>query len=155
MMWTRSRSVRLTTVLVWICTIAAFAAVFFIPALAQWYLGARFDYSERQLADRLYLPLVVAMYLSLPPAFIALSRLMGLLTNIKSSRVFVRGNCDNLRALSYCCFAVCVIFAVFSFWRVSGLIVSFAAGFMGLILRVLKNVFEEAVALREENDAVI
>lgn len=153
-MWTKSKSVKLTTALVWLCTAAAVAAVFFIPALVQWYVGTRIGYGAAAQTG-LYLPLAVTLYVSLVPAFIALSRLMGLLNNIKLGQVFVRGNCDNLRALSYCCFAVCVIFTVFAFWRPIGLVIAFAAAFMGLILRVLKNAFEEAVSLREENDAVI
>ena len=39
--------------------------------------------------------------------------------------------------------------------RGGDLLVSAAADFMGLILRVIKNVFQQAMALKEENDYTI
>ena len=103
----------------------------------------------------MFVPLCATLYASLLPAFIALSRLMNLLGSVRRGEVFTKASCDDLRALSYCCFSVTVIFCAFGFYRELAFLVAFAAAFMGLILRVLKNVFEEAVALREENDAVI
>ena len=35
------------------------------------------------------------------------------------------------------------------------LLVAFIVGFMGIILHVLKNVFEEAVSIKEESDYTI
>ena len=40
-------------------------------------------------------------------------------------------------------------------WRLLAVIVVLAFAFMGLLLRVLKNVFEQAVLLREENDLTV
>ena len=153
-MWTKSKSVKLTVILVWLCTAAAAAAVFAIPFLVRLYIGFRPEYGAVS-RQQLTLLLTILLYAALVPVLIALWRLIGLLHNIMREAVFVRENCTHLRILSYCCFAVCALFAGFSFWMPGLLIIAFAAGFMGLILRVLKNVFAEAVALREENDGVI
>ena len=99
--------------------------------------------------------LTAVLYISLLPAVIAMSRLYGLLSNIKSNAVFVKANSDHLKALGYCCFGEAVIFFVFGILRPLSFLLAFAALFFGLILRVLKNVFDKAIELREENDAVI
>jgi hypothetical protein len=82
-------------------------------------------------------------------------KLISLLDKIRKGEVFVAQNTANLRALSWCCFAVSVIFFAFGFVRSVSFLGSFAAMFMGLILRVVKNVFAKAVELREENDGTI
>ena len=60
-----------------------------------------------------------------------------------------------LRARPWCCLLAAVPFGVFGIWRSLSIIVALAAAFFGLILRVLKNVFEKAVELKEENDYTI
>ena len=64
-------------------------------------------------------------------------------------------NVKLLRILSYCCFSVTLIFIYFSIYTPVSLAIALAAAFMGLILRVLKNVFSQAVELREENDLTV
>ncbi|MEG0752131.1 MAG: DUF2975 domain-containing protein [Oscillospiraceae bacterium] len=142
------KSLALTIALVWICTALACALLFAAPWLSRLYA----DYVKR---PELFAPLCAALYLSLIPEALALGRLHGLLGNLCNGEVFTRGNCDNLRTLSYCCFAAGAIFIALCFWIPTALLLAFAACFMGLMLRVLKNVFVQAVALREENDAVI
>ena len=75
--------------------------------------------------------------------------------NIKNDIVFKPENCQHLRYISWCCILVAIPFGIFGFWRSLGFLVAFAAGFFGLILRVLKNVFVRAVELQEENDYTI
>lgn len=102
-----------------------------------------------------YIPLMITAYLACVPAIIALFSLNKLLSNLKKGDVFVENNTKMLRILSYCCFAEALIFCAFGYFRPLSFVVFVAAAFMGLILRVLKNVFSEAVALREENDFTI
>jgi hypothetical protein len=42
-----------------------------------------------------------------------------------------------------------------TYWRLLGGLLVLAFAFIGLLLRVLKNVFEQAVLLREENDLTV
>ena len=41
------------------------------------------------------------------------------------------------------------------YWRMLAGVVFVSFAFVGLLLRVLKNVFEQAVLLREENDLTV
>jgi len=144
-MWNNSKSVILSSILVKVCLVLSVAAAFFFPAFARW-----FEVASRRV------PLLIMLYLLLLPAWFALFKLNNLLSNISKGKVFVSENMTNLRVLSYCCFAAAIIFVPFIFfWPFSGLIAFFVTAFIGLIIRVVKNVFAIAVELREENDAVI
>ena len=74
---------------------------------------------------------------------------------IRRGEVFCPSNVARIRAVSWGCIAASVLFAALtpSFY-LSGA-VAFIAFFVGLCLRVVKNAFEEAVALKEENDFTI
>ena len=61
----------------------------------------------------------------------------------------------SLRRCSWCCMAVAAICLVFTAALFYFLLVAAAAAFIGLILRVIKNVFQQALALKEENDYTI
>ena len=78
-----------------------------------------------------------------------------MLSNIRSGQIFEHDNVNCLRVISYSCFIIAVIAAVMIYWRILAFVVVVAFGFVGLLLRVLKNVFEQAVLLREENDLTV
>lgn len=102
-----------------------------------------------------FVPLIVTLYCSAAPAILLVIALDRLLSNIRHDKVFIPANVKILRLISYCCFAVSVIFIYFSFIRPFAWLVVIAAAFFGLILRVIKNVFEQAIILKEENDFTI
>ena len=97
----------------------------------------------------------VCVYLAMIPAGIILWLLNYLLSNIKKEKVFEHINVKYLRIISYCCFAVAGISLVMSVWRILAFFVALAFAFVGLLMRVLKNVFEQAVYLKEENDLTV
>ena len=79
----------------------------------------------------------------------------GGLAGISLGEVFTAGNIALLRRCSWCCMivaAICLLFTAALFYF---LLVAAAAAFIGLILRVIKNVFQQALALKEENDYTI
>ena len=80
-----------------------------------------------------------------------------LLNNISKKKIFVPENVKNLRIISGCCFAVTTLLAVWGILTFLEIIflAAFITGFIGLILRVVKNVFEEAVCIKEENDFTV
>ena len=97
----------------------------------------------------------VLLYLSLPPALIATAFLHKLLININRGEIFCRQNIVILRILAWACFAVGVIYLLFAHHITLCLIVSFAAFFFFMMLRVIKNVFCEALVLKQENDLTV
>ena len=147
-MWTKCKSLILSTVLVKIVFAILVVMVFLIPILVKWY-------DSISVRDEVYVPLSIILYLSLIPAFIVVILLNKLLSNIKREQVFIDQNVTILRMISWCCFIVSILFFVFGFWRELSFLIAFAAAFFGLILRVLKNVFEQAVAMRIEHDFTI
>ncbi len=101
------------------------------------------------------LPLIVTLYCCAVPAIILILALDRLLTNIKKGNAFITQNVTCLRIISYCCFTVSIVFIYFSFIRHFAFFIVIAAAFFGLIIRVIKNVFQQAVIIREENDYTI
>lgn len=94
-------------------------------------------------------------YLASVPAVAAFWHLYGLLRDISSSVVFTAQNVARLRVLSWCCIAAGLICLASALYYLPFLLLAVAAAFIGLILRVVKNVFEQAVALKNENDFTI
>ena len=74
---------------------------------------------------------------------------------IAAGEVFVEENVKALRAISWCCFLVAIVFFAFFFYYILGLILAILAAFAGLVLRVVKNVFAQAVEIKEENDLTV
>lgn len=102
-----------------------------------------------------FVPLIVTLYCSAVPAILLVIALDRLISNIRQGEVFTAKNVTILRIISYCCFAASVIFIYFSFIRPFAWLIVAAAAFFGLILRVIKNVFEQAIEIKEENDFTI
>ena len=90
------------------------------------------------------------------PAFGALWHLDRLLRAVRQEQVFTDTNVKNLRIISWCCFAAGAILLVGAFIINPNLIIlAVLAAFFGIVIRVVKNLFEAAVALKDENDFTI
>lgn len=98
---------------------------------------------------------LTSTYTTAVPVAIALHSLHCLLANLRREQIFIQKNVSYLRRISWCCFASAFIFLISSFYYLPFVFLMTAAAFMGLILRVLKNTFERAVLLQEENDYTI
>jgi hypothetical protein len=103
----------------------------------------------------IFAPLLITLYSIVPPALAAMICLDLLLGNIRKGQPFIEKNVKYLRVISYCAFAVAALFVYFATLRPFAFAIVFAAAFIGLILRVVKNCFEQAVAIREENDFTV
>ena len=149
MKWNSDRSLQLS---LW-CTRLAMVLVVVSGAasgsIVTWYLRVSGKTME------LHLPITAALLLCCIPAMGALLWLHKLLSNINDSRVFVDENVTLLRRISWCCFLAAGITLVASRFYLVFLLISVAAAFMGLILRVVKNVIQQAVILRTENELTI
>lgn len=99
--------------------------------------------------------IVITIYMCAPPVFIALWCLYKLLANISAELVFIPKNVQYLRKISWCLIWAAIIFLLSMSYAWSFGILATVAVFMGIILRVVKNVFAQAVALQTENDLTI
>lgn len=143
--WTQSMSLLLSSVIVKVLALIFAAACVYAPF-------ARYLVTEFGLNLPLFL---TVFYICGALAFTALFFLNKMLNNIKSEQIFIEENVRILRILSWCCYFVGIVMAVYSFFAYPFIVISAAAAFFGLILRVLKNVFSKAVELREENEGTI
>jgi hypothetical protein len=100
--------------------------------------------------------LLFLCYACCVPALAALFFLDRLLVSIARGEVFTAKNVRALRVISWCCFGEALILAAAA-WNFALLLfaLSVAAAFIGLILRVVKNVIDAAVLIKTENDLTI
>ncbi|MBO6302322.1 MAG: DUF2975 domain-containing protein [Ruminiclostridium sp.] len=146
--WTKERSLMLSRALTWAVLILAVGVLFCIPFITIWY--------DNVSGKEPIMPvLTVCFYLCDIMAILALWELKTLLSNISKQELFTERNTRCVRIISWCCFGVAAVFAVLTFWRLLALLVAFIAAFVGLILRVVKNMLAAAAELREENDYTI
>ena len=147
-MWNSSRSLLLTRILTAVLFVLLIAAAVFLPRLMHDYLGV----NDRHA---LYSRLLALVYASLVPAAAMLVVLWRLLGNIAAERVFTESNIRLLRILSWCSFAVAAIYGVFGFYFITAFMIAAFAVFLGLVLRVIKNVFQHALEIKTENDFTV
>ena len=126
-----------------------------LPQMMEWY-GARLPAQYADVYVGAYsTPLTLILYLCCVPAMAALLCLDRLLRNIRREEVFTEGNVKLLRALSWLCFATAAIFAIAGRFYLLFIAAAVAGAFIGLILRVVKNVIQQAVLIKAENDYTI
>ncbi|MBP1545162.1 MAG: DUF2975 domain-containing protein [Oscillospiraceae bacterium] len=145
----QNRSVTVTSILIKVALVLCTGALFAMPFAAQMYKQISI------MNDDVTVPLLITFYSCAAAGFVILFVLDRLVGNIRKGEVFIPQNIKYLRILSYCCFIIAVITLIFARFRLLAFIVTFAAAFIGLILRVIKNCFEEAVRLKEENEFTI
>ena len=143
------RSIAITSVLIKVAIVLCAAALFLMPYAAKMYEQISFQ------RDNVTVPLLITFYVCAAFGFVILFVLSKLIKNIGSEKVFIDENVKLLKILSYCCFAIAVVTLIFARFRILVFVITFAAAFIGLILRVIKNCFTEAIRLREENDFTI
>ena len=153
-MWNKDRSLALSIILVRALFVFVIMLALCVPVMVHWY---DITYTERigLLEGSVFWPLSICLYAAAACAETCLWFLGKLLLNIREDKVFIPENCTLLRRISWCCLLASIPFFVFGFWRFLAFVVALAAFFFGIILRVVKNCFEKAVLLQEENDFTI
>lgn len=149
-MWNDKKSIGLSKVcvLLFLCVLVVTAVS--APWLTRWFLG----YSRAGLegTESFFL---VTIYLGAIPAAYLLYSLLRLLRRIEADQVFIIENVEGLRRISWTCFAGAIVGIVSAFYYFPWIFVAVAAAFMGLIVRVVKNVFAKAVELQNEVDYTV
>ena len=145
-LWTPRHSITLSLIATYLAAASLLASMIFAQALIEQLLGLPAPWARG---------LAWVFYACCPAGWAAIGSLLKLLHNLRAGRVFVRQNVQLLRLLSWCFVFVAVVSFAAVYWFPSLLIVGIAAGFLGLILRVVKNVIAQATQLREENDLTI
>lgn len=130
--------------------------LFTFPVFFNWfytvYHGLGSEYTQTHNVIKLVIP---TFYACAPFAAAALYMLIRLLFNIIKEIIFTETNVKYLRGISYSCYAVMLITIVTGVFYIPLLIIGFANGVVGTLLRVVKNLMETAVEIKNENDMTI
>lgn len=144
----QSKSLFFTRILIYVILCMLIAGLVIIPICTEWYDAVS---GQKPIATILN----ICGYLCDVIGFVAIIQLHHLLNNIRKQEIFTEKSVTCLRVISWCCFGIAIICGVLGFWRSLAWLITFAAGFFGMLMCVLKNVFSLAVELRQENDYTI
>ena len=117
--------------------------------IAGWYIRLRYMPWQSAWA------LMASVYVGSVFGWVCLYKLWRLLGNLGAGAVFTAENVGLLRAVSRCCVGAALVCLVSSVYYLPFLLLALAAGFMALIVRIVKNVFQQAVAMKSELDLTI
>ena len=154
-MWNKTKSLLLSRILTWIATFIVAVLTFFVPRFSEWYDRSFSNDYGFFSENSVMIPMCIVLYICEVFAFTALYSLHILLANINREKVFIEQNTLCLRRISWTCMLAGTAFLVLGLWRFIFLLAGFLAIMFGLIMRVLKNVFEKAVEIKSENDFTV
>ncbi|QAT42197.1 DUF2975 domain-containing protein [Aminipila luticellarii] len=150
-MWNSNKSLQLSCICTRFVMVLVVVCAAALPYLIDIYLSIGPHYiSEMDMG-----PFMVILYACCIPALAALFNLDRLLRNIKKEEVFTDKNVTCLRRISWCCFGAAVLVVMAGYYYFLFYFVAVVIAFIGLILRVVKNVIEQAVIIKAENDFTI
>ena len=128
----------------------------FIPSVAKALLkfpGEITSRVETTATDNILV--LIAAYLILLLALLANTLLFTLLLQVKGENVFSEKSIGLIRGISWCSIGVGVVFALLTYYFTLSSVIAFAALFLGLCVRVVKNVIEKATEIKNENDLTV
>ena len=148
-MWNHDKSTTLSLICTRLVMAAALAALFSVPRITDFFIYRGTVAAAGRTA------VIICVFICLMTGEAILYMLDSLLQNIRKEDIFISRNVSYLRGISWACFALCIPCLVITVYCQTFFFIFLAAGFMGLILRVVKNVIEEAVVIKEENDYTV
>jgi len=149
-MWNGKKSISLSKLCVLI-----FMAMLIVTTLSAPWLVQRFLVFSRADLIGTEVFFLSTIYSGSAPAAVLLFCLYRLLHRIEIEQVFITVNVECLRRVSWSCFAGAIICFVSVSYYFPWIFVAVAAAFMGLIVRVVKNIVAQAVELKNESDFTV
>ena len=155
-MLNRKNSVTLSLVVCYVICAVLTISLFLGPwAVKMWFCVYRGWNGQSVPMEQMLTLFKACFYPCAVIAYVTLYSLIRLLRNIKNDAIFIVSNVRYLRRISWCCIIVALITLAAGVFYIPYSFLSAAAGFVGLMLRVVKNVMENAVQLKEENELTI
>ena len=157
MNWTQNKSIALSKVCVFVFAILGILLNIYIHHDIKFIILRRIyiPLSNEELIGNYIIFSMITVYILDILAYAALFLLYKLLCNIHKSKVFIAENVKYLRLLSWCCFIVSFVCFILTFFYLPFVLLVTGSAFMALILRVVKNVFTEAIEIKQENEYTI
>ena len=149
MNWNADKSVTLSRVCVAVFALCLLALDIGAYRLSAWFVQTRLWPWQFGVL------LMVSIYAGSVFAWICLIQLWKLLTNVGRGEVFVSSNVRCMRIVSWCCAAATAICVLSAAYYLPFAFVAVAAGFMALIVRIVKNAFQQAISMKNELDLTV
>ncbi|MBQ7444427.1 MAG: DUF2975 domain-containing protein [Clostridia bacterium] len=152
----RKLSVMISIVLTGMMLAGAVALAFFMPAFIEYLIklpdlsGARLELVPAQRVI-----VYVTAYIELALTAGGLGMLFALLLLVRQGKVFTRAAVELIRYISWCLIFMGFIMMILAFCTPIAIVTGAVVLFVGLAIRVVKNVIEEAVYIKEENDLTV
>ena len=149
MNWSTNKSILLSRICVAIFALLLAALDFGAYWLVNGYIQLR------GMAGQQGAGMTATIYLCSVFGWILLWKLWRLLANIRAQVIFDARNVALLRAVSWCCVGAGLICLVSGVYYLPFAVIAIAAGFMALIVRIVKNVFRQAILMKDDLDLTI
>jgi len=144
-------SLALSVALFCVCIFGAF----FMPEIADMLVEAKNSMPYENISEQGRTVLVILGYIALCVIVLADALLFCLLLRVRNSKVFTAKSVALIRSISWCCILLCLVLCGISVYFALSLVVALAAAFLGLCVRVVKNVIEQATEIKSENDLTV
>ena len=136
--------------------VGCIAAAFLMPTVTNMLIDTPDNIGDRgsiTQAGRIFVHIVAFALLAIVTLADVLS--IALLLRIRKGEVFTEKSIALIRGVSWSCILLCIAFALLGVYFQLALIMAFLALFLGVCLRVVKNVIEEATVIKGENDLTV
>ena len=149
MNWSKDRSIALSRACVVLFMLLLAALDIGCYWAVRWFIGLR------SMPWQSGVLMMVTIYLCSGFGWVLLVRLWQLLKNIRMQLVFEPQNVRLLRQVSWCCVGAGTVCLASCLYYLPFIAAAVAAGFMALIVRIVKNIFQQAIAMKSELDLTI
>ncbi len=143
------KSLKLTLAIVILLSALFTFLLLTVPIIFPWYCELAHKGEEATKA------MIGVFYGCSPSAAITLVYIFKFLKNLERGEVFTTKTVKYLRILSYTCLSAVPLSLPLCFYFICAFPIPLAAGFMWLILRIIKNAFEYGSEIKNENDLTV
>ena len=147
--WLKSRSLLFSQIFVILFALLLLALDLGCVPIVRWFAALR-GMGEPDRRGFLVVILLCSVF-----GWILLFAMWRLLGNLRRAQVFTVQNIRLLRAVSLCCAAAALFCVAGCFFYLPFLLAVAAASFMALIVRIVENVFQKALDMKNELDLTI
>ncbi len=147
--WLRSRSLLLSQIFVVLFALLLLVLDLGCVPIVRWFAALR------NMGDTSRRGFLAVLLLCSVFGWIVLGAMWRLLSNLRKALVFTRANIRLLHIVSLCCAAAALLCIAGAFFYLPYLLAAAAAGFMALIVRIVRNVFQKALDMKDELDLMI
>jgi len=144
-MWTPKKSVKLSIILTDVFILLLIIGAIVLPWVVTWYV--EFKHREPSLPTTIML----TCYPCVPFAAVVLVTLRKILKTIEKNQFFTNKNCERLKRISWCCYIVTIIMLIAGRFYLPFYVCAVCTAFIGLILRIIRNIIMTEVAEPEQN----